>query len=699
MPQPEGTPRAFISHAHADNTLCAPYAAGLKRRLGDDAVWYDLNNNPEGHLLAAALQRELQARPALVVFVTPAALESFWVGLEIDAFLGLMAQDRARMLLPVRLAECALPPFMNAMTWIDAVGQPVDAIVERVTQALTGGRGPAPTITVAPAAPGAAPARPTAETAQAQVLLEEARAELLESHWNDAIAKLRVALSLPGVAPSADILGELALAYAGAQRWELALDAAGRGTQASRLRADLWQIQGRAHTALARDLRAKGDAKALDEARAHEREALDAYEQARGLIPRGELAARLALLAEMRATLTGAGSWAEALETVNDELALAPNTPTRLTVKLELLRRLGSDTEAVDVARALAERADAPASAWLTYARALRAAAAPEAEVRAALDAAARLTSNAASDPALAAARRELLAPPPPVIPEARFPARLARLGYTAHSRDGVEFIIPPLCPIPAGPFRLGSDKARDGDARDSETSRRTVTLAAYEIARYPVTVAEYQLFRLATKRAEPASRHNPLSWSEQLAAPDHPVVNVTWRDAFDYVAWLARRAEQPWRLPTEAEWEKAARSDPRDPLGASSERIYPWGDTFDASRCNSQESGLGATSPVGWYSASEENQRAGRQSGASPCGAEDMAGNVWEWTASVYAQDYGKSNQVVGVDNTESRINRGGSWVSDRRGVRAAYRLSVGGPDFARSVLGFRHVRASPGS
>ncbi len=322
MPQPEGTPRAFISHAHADNALCALYASGLKRRLGDDAVWYDLNNNPEGHLLAAALQRELQARPALIVFVTPAALESFWVGLEIDAFLGLMAQDRSRMLLPVRLADCALPPFMNAMTWIDAVGQPVERIVERIAQALTGGRGPAPTITIAPAASGAPPAQPTAETAQAQVLLEEARAELLESHWNDAIAKLRVALSLPGVASSADILGELALAYAGAHRWELALDAAHRGTQASRLRADLWQIQGRARTALARDLRAKGDAESLQAAQANEKEALDAYDQARGLIPRTDSAARLALLAEIRATLTGAGRWAEALETVDDELAL-----------------------------------------------------------------------------------------------------------------------------------------------------------------------------------------------------------------------------------------------------------------------------------------------------------------------------------------------------------------------------------------
>ncbi len=360
---------------------------------------------------------------------------------------------------------------------------------------------------------------------------------------------------------------------------------------------------------------------------------------------------------------------------------------------------MGRGEEALEVARALAQRPDAPPSAWLTYARALHAAAAPETQIRAALDAAARLIPNAPSDPALAAARRELLAPPPPAIPEARFPARLARLGFTASSRDGVEVILPPLLPVPAGPFRLGSDKSRDSDARDDETGRRTVTLPAFEIARFPITVAEYQLFRLATKRGEPASQYNALAWSEQLAALDHPVVNVTWRDAFDYAAWLASvTGQRGWRLPTEAEWEKAARSDPRDPLGASSDRVYPWGDTFDAARCNSSESGLGATSPVGWYSASEENQRAGRQSGASPCGAEDLAGNVWEWTASVRAQDYGKSNQVADIDNTENRIIRGGSWSDDRRVVRAAYRSNVE-PNGAYDGLGFRVLRASPGS
>ena len=613
QPTPPAERHAFISHAHNDNKLCAPYAKGLKAQLGEDAVWYDLNNNPEGHLLAAVLQRELQARQTLVVFVTPAALDSFWVGLEIDAFLGLMAQDRARMLLPVRLAPCEMPPFMNAMAWIDAVNSPVEETVRRIVQALSS-TPPRPLSVTSATSASTAPT--PQEVERALHLVEEARQELLESRWNDAIIRLRFVLSFPGVAPTADILSLLAQACAGAGRWVDALDAAQRGSQADLLRADLWQIQGRARTALARALRTQGGSKAITQAEEHEREALLAFEKARAIILREDDAARLALLAEQRATLTGAERWAEALETVDEELALAPNNPTRLAARLDLQRKL----------------------------------------------------------------RR----------------ARLVRLGFIAHSRNGVEYIVPPLCSIPAIRFRLGSDKSRDQVALDDEVQRRIISLTAYEIGRFPVTVAEYQLFCLATGRAEPKGTHNPLIWAEQLAALDHPVVNVTWRDAFDYAKWMAQRTGQPWRLPTEAEWENAARCDPREPLGASSERIYPWGDEFDVTRCNGKHLGLNATSPVGWYGHGEENQRKenqreGRQSGVSPCGVEDMAGNVWEWTASAWwGKDYERANQAVDASSSENRVVRGGGCDDSPNDLRAAYR-NYGIPDRAYNVIGFR--------
>ncbi len=246
-----------------------------------------------------------------------------------------------------------------------------------------------------------------------------------------------------------------------------------------------------------------------------------------------------------------------------------------------------------------------------------------------------------------------------------------------AQARDGDEWIIPPVCLVPAGQFRLGSDKRRDKEANSDELQRRVVDLPAFEIARFPVTVAEYACFLTATQRTPPPKgQYNALlTWQDQLQRLDHPVVGVTWYDAFDYAAWLAERSGQPWRLPTEAEWEKAARSDPRDPLGASSERIYPWGDTFAAARCNTSASNLNTTTPIGWYGPDDPDPRAGRQSGASPCGAEDLAGNVWEWTATTYAADYSKSETPTPRDSTENRCLRGGSWVYYPAGARAARR------------------------
>ncbi|HEY7984782.1 MAG TPA: SUMF1/EgtB/PvdO family nonheme iron enzyme, partial [Ktedonobacterales bacterium] len=156
----------------------------------------------------------------------------------------------------------------------------------------------------------------------------------------------------------------------------------------------------------------------------------------------------------------------------------------------------------------------------------------------------------------------------------------------------------------------------------------------------------------------------------------DHPVVKVSWLDATAYAAWLARVTGLPWRLPTEAEWEWAARGEEG--------RLYPWGDQWDPARANTSEGGKGGTTPVGAY--------AGRGD-ASPCGAHDMAGNEWEWTSSAWQQypndDRRGSNQV---DSTKNRVLRGGSWYFNARIARVAFRGS-------RGLGGFRLVCAVPSS
>ena len=157
------------------------------------------------------------------------------------------------------------------------------------------------------------------------------------------------------------------------------------------------------------------------------------------------------------------------------------------------------------------------------------------------------------------------------------------------------------------------------------------------------------------------------------------------------YIAWLVETTGQlGWRLPTEAEWEKAARWDPQ--RGVS--RIYPWGDSFDKERCNTRESGIGTTSPVGSYPTSDA-----RRSGASPFGVEEMSGNVWEWWSSLYKPyPYIQSDGREDSKSTETRTLRGGSWDSDAGSARAAYRY-YGAPVNLTSVRGFRLVFALAGA
>jgi formylglycine-generating enzyme required for sulfatase activity len=116
---------------------------------------------------------------------------------------------------------------------------------------------------------------------------------------------------------------------------------------------------------------------------------------------------------------------------------------------------------------------------------------------------------------------------------------RLASLGFAARKVGDTEFIVPPVVPVQAGEFLMGSDPRQDASASDSEQPRHRVALPAYQIGRFPVTVAEYACFARA-------GRESPKNWQSQLGKLDHPVVYVSWHDAVAYAAWLAERTGQP---------------------------------------------------------------------------------------------------------------------------------------------------------
>ncbi len=207
---------------------------------------------------------------------------------------------------------------------------------------------------------------------------------------------------------------------------------------------------------------------------------------------------------------------------------------------------------------------------------------------------------------------------------------------------------------IPAGEFLMGSDPNQDEQAYSDEQPQRSLYLSDYYLAKTPVTNAQYLAFVQAT------DHERPEHWKGgkiPKGKEDHPVVYVTWHDAVAYCTWLAELTGKLCRLPTEAEWEKGAR-------GADG-RVYPWGDQFDESRCNTSESGIRDTTSVYKY-----------PDGASPYGLLDMTGNVWEWTSSLYEPyPYDPKDGRENPNSSERRVLRGGSFLNDEDFARCAYR------------------------
>jgi formylglycine-generating enzyme required for sulfatase activity len=248
-------------------------------------------------------------------------------------------------------------------------------------------------------------------------------------------------------------------------------------------------------------------------------------------------------------------------------------------------------------------------------------------------------------------------------------------------SEDGAQMVL-----VPAGEFTMGSN-----DSDDVRPPHR-IYLDAFSIDKYETANALFERFVKATGHQTTAEREgwayvwtegkldkmNGASWRVpngpgSSAESTHPVIQVSWFDADAYCQWAGKR------LPTEAEWEKAARS--------TDGRKYPWGEQWDTSRANSSESKLGKTAPVGSYA-----------SGVSPYGVHDMAGNVWEWVTDWYDKDYYKRSperNPRGPDSGTFRVLRGGSWNLDALYLRAAYR-GTGTPDSRSNSIGFRCARGA---
>jgi len=262
---------------------------------------------------------------------------------------------------------------------------------------------------------------------------------------------------------------------------------------------------------------------------------------------------------------------------------------------------------------------------------------------------------------------------------------------------------LPELIAVSAGSFTMGistkqisilsatSDEARTWQRQnrfEREQPAHDLTLSGYWMAKHPVTVGEYR--RFIEKAGYTTERYwTPAGWEWRAASsrmlPDHwdqspwsnddrlPVVGVSWFEAAAFCEWLSAHADRAIRLPSEAEWEKAARG--------SDARLYPWGDVFDALSCNTRTSGIGRTIPVDEVPTS----------GDSIYGISGLIGNVSEWTASRFEPyPFDLSGERERPQEACLRVTRGGSWFSPDIRARATSR-GMNDPWFTDRDLGFR--------
>jgi len=236
-----------------------------------------------------------------------------------------------------------------------------------------------------------------------------------------------------------------------------------------------------------------------------------------------------------------------------------------------------------------------------------------------------------------------------------------------------------PMCVIPAGEFWMGCNRMEDEDCRDNEKPYHKLMISGFMMDKFEVTAGEYRKCMEDGVCSQPAAIEN--CNYDDTSAVNHPINCVDWKQADAYCSWAGKR------LPTEAEWEKAAR-------GVKGGK-YPWGNT-ESSDCDRAVMdyfgcgcGTGGTLPVG-----------SKPGGISPFRVMDMAGNVWEWTSDWYDENYYKDTPVIdprGPINGLFKVVRGGGWNSTNKknALRTSFRNFYYLEDRFSDDLGFRCARS----
>ena len=247
-----------------------------------------------------------------------------------------------------------------------------------------------------------------------------------------------------------------------------------------------------------------------------------------------------------------------------------------------------------------------------------------------------------------------------------------AGLNFCDRLSDGKEG--PVMVIIPGGQFMMGSPK--NEAERNADERQHEVEIDNFAIGKHAVTFEEYDRFADATRRAKPRDE----GWGRGR----HPVINVSWHDAVAYAVWLSVQTGERYRLPTEAEWEYACRAETTTP--------FHFGETINTDLANYDGRYTYGNGKLGIY------RKRTMEVGCfltNAWGLHEIHGNVWEWTASVYDEQYGGAELVASAANSDDRCGvRGGSWDDMPRLLRSALRHRYL-PDAANNFLGFRLARS----
>ena len=236
----------------------------------------------------------------------------------------------------------------------------------------------------------------------------------------------------------------------------------------------------------------------------------------------------------------------------------------------------------------------------------------------------------------------------------------------------------PAMVFIKGGDFQMGSPETEKD--RNNDESLHSVHVDDFYMGRYEVTVTEYEQCVIEKAGCNPPQwieSNHPAYYDKMRQTAKHPIVGITWDDAMHYAKWLSLKTGKRYQLPTEAQWEYAARN--------HTTTAYPWGETLDEAKANCDNAickdTFDFTAPVGQFPPVN--------------GLYDMSGNAWEWTCSDYVENYDGSEKRCseGQNPEASKVLRGGSWFNNAWSLRSAYRFR-NIPAHRYGGIGFRLIR-----